>query len=308
MALELIYTSAERGLRPGTRGYCTVAYTRGMPPQTIQLLEGLSAYKALFPLHHVRESDNPVSISHYRPTMAGRNSSILSRVAPAQAEHTQRSNKIAHHIVLREGECPAAGPAWVAAQPGFFRETWNEAPHAILEPKPVPVGESNATHAAQWEAVTGDAGWAGVLAWHFLSQNSIPAYLLFEPGMDVLPLIIEGLNLVPVRRRWEVTFNTYFTSLPAGATCIWRCCVPDTESVREVRRNPRALVVDLTAALPEPKINELVTCAREGTPLPAVAARTAAGPSAGEPEAFVTVANRGAPSLRMKPSSSRKSP
>ena len=145
MALELIYTSAERGLRPGTRGYCTVAYTRGMLPQMIQLLEGLSAYKAIFPLHHEREADNPVSISHYRPTMAGRNSSILSRVAPAQAEHTQRSNKIAHHIVLRDGECPAAGPAWVAAQPGFFRDAWNEAPHAIREPKPVPVGAATET-------------------------------------------------------------------------------------------------------------------------------------------------------------------
>lgn len=308
MALELIYTSAERGLRPGTRGYCTVAYTRGMLPQMIQLLEGLSAYKAIFPLHHEREADNPVSISHYRPTMAGRNSSILSRVAPARAEHTQRSNKIAHHIVLRDGECPAAGPAWVAAQPGFFRAAWNEVPHAIVEPKPVPAGEATATHAAQWEAVTGDAGWAGVLAWHFLSQNSIPAYLLFEPGMDALPLIIEGLNLIPVRRRWEVTFNTYFTSLPAGATCIWRCCVPDADVVREVRRNPRALVVDLTAALPEPKINELVTCAREGTPLPAMPARASAGLTAQGHDAFVMVANRGRPRLHLKPAPARKGP
>jgi hypothetical protein len=308
MAQELIYTSAERGLRPGTRGYCTVAYTRGMLPQMIQLLEGLSAYKAIFPLHHEREIDNPFSISHYRPTMAGRNSSILSRVAPTRAEHTQRSNKIAHHIVLRDGECPAAGPAWVAAQPGFFRDTWNEAPHTITEPKPVPSGETATTHAAQWAAVTGDAGWAGVLAWHFLSQNSIPAYLIFEPGMAVLPLITEALNLIPVRRRWEVTFNTYFTALPAGATCIWRCCVADAEIVREVRRQPRALVIDLTAALPEPKLNELVTCARAGTPLPDLPARAgaiSAGPGQG---AFMTVANRAKMRLQMKPPTSRKSP
>jgi hypothetical protein len=308
MALELIYTSAERGLRPGTRGYCTVAYTRGMLPQMIQLLEGLSAYKAIFPLHHEREAENPVSISHYRPTMAGRNSSILSRVAPAQAEHTQRSNKIAHHVVLRDGECPAAGPAWVAAQPGFFRDAWSEAPHVIVDPKAVPPGETTETRAAQWEALTGDGGWAGVLAWHFLSQNSIPAYLLFEPGMEVLPLIAEGLNLIPVRRRWEVTFNTYFTSLPAGATCIWRCCVRDAEVVREVRRNPRALVIDLTAPLPEPKTNELVLCAREGTPLPAMPGRTGAVPAGPGREAFVTVAHRGKSALRMKPPTSRKSP
>ena len=48
MAHELIYTSAERGLRPGTRGYCTVAYTHGMMPQTLQLLEALSAYRSMY--------------------------------------------------------------------------------------------------------------------------------------------------------------------------------------------------------------------------------------------------------------------
>lgn len=307
MALELIYTSAERGLRPGTRGYCTVAYTRGMLPQMIQLLEGLSAYKAQFPLHHEREAENPVSISHYRPTMAGRNSSILSRVAAAQAEHTQRSNKIAHHVVLRDAECPDAGPAWVASQPGFFRESWDEPPRVFTEPKAVPAGTVEETHARHWQEVTGDAGWAGVLAWHFLSQNSIPAYLLFEPGMTVLPLISEALALIPPRRRWEVTFNTYFTALPAGATCIWRCCVPDADVVREVRRNPRALVLDLTGPLSEPEVNELVTCAREGLPLPAMPAKSplsAAGRSAG----FVALPSRGKVRLQMKPAAPRKGP
>ena len=58
MAKELIYTSAERGLRPGTRGYCTVAHTRGMRPQTIQILEGLSAYKNLYPVHDPRTANS----------------------------------------------------------------------------------------------------------------------------------------------------------------------------------------------------------------------------------------------------------
>jgi hypothetical protein len=308
MALELIYTSAERGLRPGTRGYCTVAYTRGMLPQMIQLLEGLSAYKVIFPLHHPREVENPVSISHYRPTMAGRNASILSRVAPAQPEHTQRSNKFAHHVVLREAECPLAGPAWTASQPGFFREAWDEAPRLITEPKPVPTGDGDGTFAGRWQAVAGDAGWAGVLAWHFLSQDSIPAYLLFAPGMEVLPLIAEALALIPAHRRWEVTFNTYFTSLPAGATCVWRACVPDADVAREVRRHPRALVIDLTAPLPEPKVNALVTCAREGTPLgllPSPAGETACGRARAP---FTALPNRGKPRLQMRPPASRSGP
>jgi len=279
-----------------------------MLPQMIQLLEGLSAYKAIFPLHHEREADNPVSISHYRPTMAGRNASILSRVAPAEPEHTQRSNKIAHHVVLRESECPPAGPAWTASQPGFFRSTWDEPPCLITEPKPIPAGEELPTHAAHWQALTGDAGWAGALAWHFLSQNSIPAYLLFGPGMEVLPLISEALALIPVHRRWEVTFNTYFTSLPAGATCVWRCCVPDADVVREVRRNPRALVIDLTLPLGEPKANALVTCAREGSPLPAVPSKTALSALGRAHAPFVALPTRGKTRLQMRPPAPRSAP
>ncbi|MBN2452006.1 MAG: hypothetical protein JXR77_16590 [Lentisphaeria bacterium] len=300
MALELIYTSADRGLRPGTRGFCTVAYTTGMPPQMIQLLEGLSAYNALFPVHHERAADNPVSISHYRPTMAGRNASILSRVGPAPAEHTQRSNKIAHHVVLRAGECPEAGPAWVAAQEGFFRERWDGPPQHIAAAKAVPEGSSEGTYAEHWEVLTGDAGWAGVLAWHFLSRSASPAYLLFEPGMGLLPLVAEALALIPPSRRWEVTFNTYFTCLPAGATCVWRCCVPDLELVRDVRRNPRALVIDLTAPLPAPEDSELVRCAREGTPVPPIPRKSVYGKDC-HGASFLPLANRVKARLRMKP-------
>ena len=35
MALELVYTSAARGLRAGTSGFCTVAMTKGMPPALV---------------------------------------------------------------------------------------------------------------------------------------------------------------------------------------------------------------------------------------------------------------------------------
>ena len=307
MALELIYTSAARGVRPGTRGFCTVAYTRGMLPQMIQLLEALSAYKPLYSVHHAKASMNPVAISHSRPTMAGRNASILSQVAPAPAEHTQRSNKIAHHVVLRGHECCEAGPAWVASQEGFFRKNWDEPPHIIDEPKSIPEGGEQDTYASTWEALTGDAGWAGVLAWHFLSQNGLPAYLLFEPGMNLLPLIGEALALIPPSRRWEVTFSTYFTSTPAGATCLWRCCVPDADILREVRRHPKALLIDLTSPLPSPRENELVICAREGSARPEIPRKTnRSGSAAGS--SFVALPNRAKPRLRMKPKFPRKGP
>ena len=104
MAQELIYTSAKRGLRPGTRGFCTVAYTRGMRPESIQLLESLSAYKGLYAAHDPRAMRSPVAFSHYRYKVAARNVSVLSRIGTTGADHTLRTNKVAHHVVLSNRE------------------------------------------------------------------------------------------------------------------------------------------------------------------------------------------------------------
>jgi len=74
-----------------------------------------------------------------------------------------------------------------------------------------------------------------------------------------------------------------------------------------VRRNPKALLIDLTQALPAPKENELVACAREGTPLPDIPRKTGLGPTvAARP--FVALPGRAKPQLRMKPQLPRKGP
>jgi hypothetical protein len=302
MAKELIYTSAERGLRPGTRGFCTVAYTRGMRPQTVQILEGLSAYKNLYAVHDSRISLSPVAVSYYRLALMGRSIDVLSRVAPTQPDHTGRSNKMAHHVVLGSKEHVPGGPAALAGHADFFVDSWSGDPRHIEEPKVIPedCGPTD-MHAARWEELTGDAGWAGVLAHSVLGRTTSPAFLIFEPGMDILPLIREALALLPPSKRWQVTFNTYFTSLPAQATCLWRCCVPDSEALREARRNPRALTIDLTQPLASPKENSLVTCAREGGPPPLQEPKPEEKKS--ESPSFVLLRNR-----RVRPSQHRQRP
>ena len=69
---------------------------------------------------------------------------------------------------------------------------------------------------------TGDAGWAGVLAESFLADPQRPAFLIFEPGMELLPFFVEALALLPAESRWDVDFSTYFTKLPQGLNCAWR--------------------------------------------------------------------------------------
>jgi len=294
MAEELYYTSANRGLRPGSRGFCTVAYTRGMSPFTIRLLESLSGYRGAYAVHDPRAAVNPVAYSHYRTTLAGKNLSILSRVGDSGADHTNRTNKIAHHVVLSTRERVPGGPAWMAMQDGFLNDVWEGEPEEIGHPKAVPDGDSGGTFAAHWEELTGDAGWAGMLAYAFQARAAVPAYIVFEPGMQVLPLIAESLALLDVKQRWLVTFNTYFTTLPAGITCHWRCCVPDAACLREARRNPRATILDLTNMAGAPRDHRLVALAR-GQDAPEDPSPSTATSN------FVILANRRQQAIRMKP-------
>ncbi len=264
MAYELIYTSAERGLRPGTRGFCTVAHTRGIAPVMVQILEAMSTYKSLYGVHEEQDADNPVAFSHYRSSLLGREASVLSRICPSQADHTGRSNKLAHHILLSAREYPDGGPVWLCRQEDFFLQEWQGEPRFIDLPKKVPAGVSPCGKAVTWEKLTGDAGHAAWLAASRQNNPNALVYLIFAPGMPMLDLLGEAMALLPPSLRWSITFNTYFTSLPAGMTCNWRCCLPDAEVLREGRHHPQAKILDLTGNLPAVLDSPLVKLAREG--------------------------------------------
>src|SRR5436305_464287 len=125
MSQELFFTSAPQGLQPGSQGFCTVAATRGMSPQLAEKLEGLSAYKPLYPPLDPKASLNPVGYSHLRVAVGGKSYHVLSRVSAAGLDYSNRTNKFAHHVVLEDSELPAAGPAWVLQQPGFLESVWD---------------------------------------------------------------------------------------------------------------------------------------------------------------------------------------
>src|SRR5665213_3458916 len=128
MSLELIYTSAPRGLRPGTSGFCTVAMTGRIPDPLVERLESLSGYRAVYPLGDPQAAQNPVVWAHWRVNVGDRPRSVLSRVAFAGADYSQRSNKFAHHIVVEPNEQPPAGPAWVLGQSGVMESEWAQEP------------------------------------------------------------------------------------------------------------------------------------------------------------------------------------
>ena len=61
MTQELIYTSAPRGLKPGSHGFCTVAVTQGMPPNLAERLEALSGYRHVYPPQDPQAELNPIA-------------------------------------------------------------------------------------------------------------------------------------------------------------------------------------------------------------------------------------------------------
>jgi len=262
---ELIFTSAPRGVRPGSQGFCTVAHTHGMPASLIQQLESLSGYRHLFSPQDPKASLNPVVFSHLTLAVAGRRCHVLSRICDAGLDYTQRTNKFAHHVVLDAAEVPSAGPAWLLTQPGFMQNKWAGEPSILTTGPVVPSGESKPRVCRAWQQLTGDAGWAGVLAETAAGPSSRQAVLVFQPGMDMLPLLAESLALLPAELRWRVSFSTYFTKLPAGITCQWRCVIDGAPEAVAARRAPQAaLVIDLCRPLGRAAGGAYVESARTG--------------------------------------------
>lgn len=262
MSQELVYTSAPQGLKVGSRGFCTVASTAGMPAALAERLESLSGYRHVFPPQDPQARNNPVAWSHLIVSLGGKCYHVVSRVADAGLDYSQRSNKLAHHVAFEPGELPLGGPAWCLAQPGFVRSTWNEQPQTLPAGRAVPNGDRPPAPCTAWQRATGDAGWAGVLAQSADQRQG--AFIIFSPGTDLLPLMVEALALVPPARRWEVTFSTYVTKLPPGVDCRWRCVVAGSEEALAAQRTPGATVIDLTQPLGKAPSSQLVECARTG--------------------------------------------
>src|SRR5687768_15916340 len=206
MSQELYFTSAPRGLKPGSKGgFCTVAATASMPATVSERLESLSGYRPVFPFGDARWDENPVSYAHWRVSIGGRTSSVLSRVSTAPADYSGRSNKFAHHLVLEAAELPPAGPAWFMMQPAIMETAWSGEPRVLPAGRNVPQGNSQPRRCELWEAAAGDAGWAGVLAEATVLDASRPCYVIYPPGTDVLAMFEEAIALLPQNLRWQVT-------------------------------------------------------------------------------------------------------
>ena len=198
MSHELHYTSVPRGLKSGSVGFCTVAVTPNLPGPVADRLEGLSGYRPIFPPGSPSVGLNPAVVSHLKLSLGGHSFHVLSRIAFAGLDYSDRGNNYAHHVAIESDERPTAGPAWLATRAGVPRRVL-ERRAAASWPRAARSRRATArpTACRAWAERFGDAGWAGVLAESFLDDPKRPVYVVFEPGEDVLPLFVEALALVP---------------------------------------------------------------------------------------------------------------
>jgi hypothetical protein len=275
VSLELIYTSVSRGLSPGSSGFCTAAATGGMSRQVMGKLEALSGYSFHFNISDPKANLNPVDYAHTQVRIGSETLSVLSRVAFCGADYSGRTNKIAHHFLLERGEQLPGGPAWmmrqmaqktfVAAYSGEPKNLPKRDLRAAFPATPGPAGP-----ATTWQITTGDAGWAGMLVKAFRENPKVPAFVVFSPGQELLPLFEESLAVLPAEERWQVGFATYYTALPTGCQYHWRGVMAGSAAAREMARFPNATVINLTASLGRAPDNPFTEAARTGAVLPPV--------------------------------------
>ena len=159
MALELIYTSAPRGLRAGTSGYCTVAQTRGLREDLAAALERRSLFA------HESKGESPVYFSFRNVSLGGSNWRVLSRARDAGLDFTGRRHFLVHHLILEMAEDVAGiQPAEILLGWKGWCETWNGGPEELVARRPEALfRDLNQIRlpAQGWKRETGDAAWAG---------------------------------------------------------------------------------------------------------------------------------------------------
>ncbi|MEX2288676.1 MAG: hypothetical protein WD648_16395 [Planctomycetaceae bacterium] len=249
MAKELVYTSSEQGLVTGASGFCTVLQTQDIGKVLVNRLESLCVYAHLFT--PTPDGRNPVAFSHLIVRAGTDSHSVLSRISDYKLDYSGRTNFLAHHVVLENSERSVAGPAWLLAQPGMMLTRWDGPPRHAAQ-KHIPTGVRWSAFCPAWKAAAGDAAWAGVLTDWFVDDPRRATYIIYDPNLSVLPLVVEALALVPADMRWQVTFSTFYGKHLSSLACNWRFAPIGSEEAAEAKRPRDARVIDLTRPLPAP--------------------------------------------------------
>ncbi len=268
MAFKLVYTSAPKGIKEGSFGFCTVACSRDLSERTIAALEAFSGYRRIF-VDEEQASQNPTVYSHVLLDDGETTLRVLSRIADAGLDYNDRNNKIACHLILEPTELREVGPTVFFSEPGLFDKRWEGEPQVFDKPFVLPQIAPAIDSCEEWKKTTGDSGWAGILASTVYTDR--PVVLIVRPEHDVLRLYQEALSLLSPVMRWQATFSTFYTKTPPGIRCQWKAAIVGSQESQTLRAIPDVLVLDLTSTRMEstpdaiasfPQASNLIDAAR----------------------------------------------
>lgn len=219
VAQQLIFTSVRRGLAPGSSGYCTAARGAALRPGLITRLEQMSVYA------HRANAPHPVLLSHRQIEVGGERYHVVSRIREAGLDFTQRTNFLAHHLVLEPAETRLDfSPAELLLGWGGWCDRWEAEPGELPTVDARQLASTlDRSHlpCAAWQKVTGDAGWAayplqftGGVRWR---HRVLDEYELLALMGESLRLRAEGQP----ERLWGTSFTTYVGIILEGSRFEW---------------------------------------------------------------------------------------
>lgn len=248
MSLQLIFTSAPRGLTLGRSGFCTVARHREISDSLASALERCSAYE------RPGESNTGLPVIHaYRIIRIGSSTfHVLTRIQDAGLDYTQRGNHLARHLIFLPGELlDSPTPADVFLNWKGWLENWTGAPRHLgpsEQPSLDSIPASVALPARTWRERSGDAGHAALLVQPRFRRGAILTSSVLPPA-QALRLLGESLLLVEpddsgLPGPWSVPFTTRLQAHEQEDDFSWRCEEAATPDLLSSRRGLPVLSFD----------------------------------------------------------------
>lgn len=211
MPFALIFTSAPRGLTSPRSGYVTVARHRDIPDRLVEQLEQLGT---------PHEQVGTATFTARTLDAGGKRWMVLSRFTAGGLDHTQRDNRLAHHLIFSPDELTRLPPlADIALRTRAWLDRWEGEP-AWLEPESLPLARAQPLlPCTRWRERTGSGAKAAWLVSEAgATPRSLSGNLTSEDWLGLLAeasaLLGPGATLVSFTTNASVTGNREFT---------WRC-------------------------------------------------------------------------------------
>ena len=221
MARQLVFTSTPQGLEPGRSGYCTVARHKDLRHRLVRELERLSVYDFG---QQTGSTRSDICIFRKMP-LGSEEYYVLTKICDAGLDYTNRTNYLAHHLVLDGFEiatCPS--PAEIFLNWNGWLRTWTDGPRYFGEEEAVSLTackSSNLIPCQGWLQMTNDPGNAASL----VSPDMIKPIVVEgkpESANTLLTLFAESSALLKISLdAWDFSFTTFLQGNDDTKTFSW---------------------------------------------------------------------------------------